>query len=94
LLYSGELVAGVADEHAGLAHGAVAHRDALDEPGGAGRHGRTHLTPVSPRRSALRLCEREGGDKMGGGARKEGERGRRVVRSWWCLVRDFSAKCF
>jgi hypothetical protein len=38
--YSGELVAGVADEHAGLAHGAVSHRDALDEPGGAGRHGR------------------------------------------------------
>uniref|UniRef100_A0A0A9EVL0 Rop5 n=1 Tax=Arundo donax TaxID=35708 RepID=A0A0A9EVL0_ARUDO len=39
--YSGEFVAGVTDEHAGLAHGAVSHRDALDEPGGAGRHGRT-----------------------------------------------------
>jgi hypothetical protein len=36
--YSGELVAGVADEHAGLPHGAVPHRDALDEPGHAGCH--------------------------------------------------------
>jgi hypothetical protein len=33
--YRGELVAGVADEHAGLAHRAVAHRDALDELGHA-----------------------------------------------------------
>jgi hypothetical protein len=30
--YSGELVACVADEHAGLPYGAVPHRDALDEP--------------------------------------------------------------
>ena len=36
--YSGELVAGVADEHAGLPHSAVPHRDALDEPGHAGCH--------------------------------------------------------
>ena len=33
--YRGELVAGVADEHAGLAHRAVAHRHALDELGHA-----------------------------------------------------------
>lgn len=32
VLNGGELVAGVADEHAGLAHGAVAHGHALDEP--------------------------------------------------------------
>jgi hypothetical protein len=38
--YGGELVAGVADEHVCLAHGAVPHRDALDETGEAGRHGR------------------------------------------------------
>ena len=36
--YRGELVAGVADEHAGLPHSAVPHRDALDEPGHAGCH--------------------------------------------------------
>ena len=36
--YSGELVAGVADEHASLPHSAVPHRDALDEPGHAGCH--------------------------------------------------------
>jgi hypothetical protein len=35
LHYSGELVAGVADEHAGLADGAVPDGDALDEPGDA-----------------------------------------------------------
>jgi hypothetical protein len=33
--YRGELVAGVADEHAGLAHRAVPHRDALYELGHA-----------------------------------------------------------
>jgi hypothetical protein len=33
--YRGELVAGVADEHAGLAHRAVAHSHALDELGHA-----------------------------------------------------------
>jgi hypothetical protein len=41
--HSGELVAGVADEHTGLAHGAIADGDALDEPGGAGRHSRAPL---------------------------------------------------
>jgi len=40
--YRGELVAGVADEHAGLAHGAVPDRDALDELGHA------HLSPPRP----------------------------------------------
>ena len=44
--HGGELVAGVADEHAGLSHGAVADRDALDEPGGAGRHGHARLSPI------------------------------------------------
>ena len=40
--YRGELVAGIADEHAGLAHGAVPDRDALDELGHA------HLSPPRP----------------------------------------------
>ena len=44
--YRGELVAGVADEHTCLAHGAVADRDALDEPRGTGRHGRARLSPI------------------------------------------------
>ena len=42
----GELVAGVADEHAGLPHGAVPDGDALDELGDrARRRRRTHLSP-------------------------------------------------
>ncbi|RWW58561.1 hypothetical protein BHE74_00034550 [Ensete ventricosum] len=47
--YRGESVAGVRNEHAGLADGAVAHRDALDKPGG------THLLrrPVPPSKSRL-----------------------------------------
>jgi hypothetical protein len=32
IAYRGEGVGGVGDEHAGLAHGAVPHGDALDEP--------------------------------------------------------------
>jgi len=43
----GELVAGVADEHAGLPHGAVPDGDALDELGDrARRRRRTHLSPA------------------------------------------------
>jgi hypothetical protein len=42
----GELVAGVADEHAGLPHGAVPDGDALDELGDrARRRRRAHLSP-------------------------------------------------
>ena len=32
IAYRGEGVGGVGDKHAGLAHGAVTHGDALDEP--------------------------------------------------------------
>lgn len=33
--YGGELVAGVANEHAGLAHSSISNHDTLDELGGA-----------------------------------------------------------
>lgn len=47
VLYRGELVAGVADEHACLPHGAVPDGDALDELGDRAprRRRRTHLSP-------------------------------------------------
>jgi hypothetical protein len=47
--YTGEPVAGVADEHACLADGAVPHRDALDELG----HAHLFLLPRRRRRSGL-----------------------------------------
>jgi hypothetical protein len=83
--HSGELVAGVADEHTGLAHGAIADGDALDEPGGAGRHGRAPL-PDSSEPS-------EGEKRKRSARRRQGGKGRTVLlASWWRLVRDFSAK--
>lgn len=41
-LNRGELVAGVADEHAGLPDGPIADRDALDELGDRARRRRAH----------------------------------------------------
>ena len=64
--HSGELVAGVADEHAGLAHRAVADRDALDEPGGAGRHGRARLSPILQPREGEKRERKVRGDGRGG----------------------------
>lgn len=58
-LNSGELVAGVADEHAGLPHSTIPNRDALDELGHrARRRRRAHfftLTAVLPNRNACLL---------------------------------------
>ena len=92
LAHGGELVAGVADEHAGLADGAVADRDALDEAGSAGRHGRrAHASPV-PRSS------RRGGEGRDGRGCEERGRGAERRSSCCgvvvggCLVRDFLAK--
>lgn len=65
--HGGELVAGIADEHAGLAHGAVADRDALDEPGGAGRHGRARLTPILRAQSRGETGEERGRRRYGRG---------------------------
>jgi len=66
--YRGELVAGVADEHTGLAYGAVADRDALDETRGAGRHGRSRLSPILRAQRRGETGERSGrGDGPGGG---------------------------
>lgn len=42
-----ELVAGVADEHTGLAHRAVPHCDALDELGRVGSHCRRDEDPAT-----------------------------------------------
>jgi len=63
--YRGELVAGVADEHAGLAHGAVPDRDALDELGHA------HLSrprPPSPAQAGPRLLTLSLAVRTGGGS--------------------------
>ena len=79
--HGGELVAGVADEHTGLANCAVADRDALDEPGGTGRHGRARLSPV------LRAQRKWGRNGRGAGnktVREGGEEGRDGLRS--CLL--------
>lgn len=47
-LNSGELVAGVADEHAGLPHGPIPNRDALDELGHrARRRRRAHFLSLA-----------------------------------------------
>jgi hypothetical protein len=67
--HSGELVAGVADEHAGLAHGSVADGDALDEPRGAGRHRRAPFPDSSQpsegeKRKRVRGDGREGRDGL------------------------------
>lgn len=55
IAYRGEGVGGVGDEHAGLAHGAVPHGDALDEP--RRRRRRAHLPrPLRPLFLVLAGC--------------------------------------
>ena len=86
--HSGELVAGVADKHTGLAHGAVADRDALDEPRGAGRHGRACLSPILRAQRRGETEERSGrGDGPGGEGRSAFS-----PSLGWCLVRVFLEK--
>jgi len=52
-LNRGELVGGVADEHAGLPDGPIADRDALDELGDRARRRRAHRSPC---RQSVRRC--------------------------------------
>jgi len=52
-LNRGELVAGVADEHAGLPDGPIADRDALDELGDRARRRSAHRSPC---RQSVRRC--------------------------------------